>query len=293
MRRRYRKGSSRRRGRRSYKRRYRRAGKALRLARSINRKIDAEVKKQDVNAIIPEGAFTQITPALGTAADNASSLPDFAYLYNVFNTGELSTGTEEQGIRVGDFVGERVRAKYLYLGFHLQMPVRPSDTTSSAQTIQQPLCIRIMIVQDRNYNAAMSANDMITALFGVAQTTTGEAAYVSRADYTLLPINPQQPGRFNVIRDFKMNVAPGYRMDYYKKVMLLQKDLYSSGRFYAGLFNPSSNLGPAESESSWSNMRNRIYALVLYQSPTLYGVAQTGSPDFTLSIQSRLAYYDN
>lgn len=43
-----------------------------------------EVKKMDVNAIVPETSFTQISAALGTSADNATSLPDFGFLYNVF-----------------------------------------------------------------------------------------------------------------------------------------------------------------------------------------------------------------
>lgn len=58
--------------------------KALSRVRSISRKIAGEVKKIDVNAIVPETAFTQITSAIGTSADNATSLPDFAYCYNVF-----------------------------------------------------------------------------------------------------------------------------------------------------------------------------------------------------------------
>lgn len=31
-----------------------------------------------------------------------------------------------------------------------------------------------------------------------------------------------------------MAVAPGWRQDYYKKIMLLQRDLLAGGRFYAG-----------------------------------------------------------
>lgn len=71
MARRYRKArSSRRRFRR---RRFSRRGtarKALRIARSVSRKMAGEVKKMDVNDIIPENKFNQITNALGTAADN-------------------------------------------------------------------------------------------------------------------------------------------------------------------------------------------------------------------------------
>lgn len=77
---------------------------------------------------------------------------------------------------------------------------------------------------------------MIQNLFGVVTSgvTSSQYSYLASADYTLLPINPQEPGRFNVLRDFKMYVAPGYRMDYYKKLMFLQRDLLSGGRLYAG-----------------------------------------------------------
>lgn len=65
-------------------------------------------------------------------------------------------------------------------------------------------------------------------------TTSEGLLYLNAADYTLLPINPQQPGRFKVLRDFKMAVYPYSRCDTYKKILLLQRDLASSGRFYAG-----------------------------------------------------------
>lgn len=81
-----------------------------------------------------------------------------------------------------------------------------------------------------------------------------------------------------------MYVAPGYRMDYYKKIMLLQRDLLSGGRLYAGTDTLASNSAPGQTASTWSNMRNSLYVLLLYQSPTLYGVNTTGSPDFTISI---------
>lgn len=248
----------------------------------------------DVNAIIPENKFTQISNAVGTAADNATSLPDFGFVYNVFNDVTDGTADSEQGIQLGDFVGEQIKAKYLYLGIHLQMPVRPSTTESDPATIQQPLCVRVMVVQDRNYSNALSLGNMILNLFGMSAVSTNASnQYQFSADYTLLPINPQEPGRFNVIRDFKMYVAPGYRMDYYKKLMFLQKDLLSGGRFYAGMQGTPETSAPGQITSSWASMRNRIYVLFLYQSPTLYGVNQTGSPDFTISCQTRLAYYDN
>lgn len=73
--------------------------KALSLARSVTRKMAGEVRKLDVNAIIPEENFTVLTPALGTAADNAQSLPDFGYVYNVFG------GASVQGLEIDDFTG--------------------------------------------------------------------------------------------------------------------------------------------------------------------------------------------
>lgn len=56
-RRRYRKARGRR-SRRRYSRRGRKATKALRMARSLSRKMAGEVKKLDANAIIPENKFT-------------------------------------------------------------------------------------------------------------------------------------------------------------------------------------------------------------------------------------------
>lgn len=55
-RRRFRKSKSGRR-RKHYKRRTV-AGKAIRIARSVSRKMAGEVKKIDVNAIVPESRFT-------------------------------------------------------------------------------------------------------------------------------------------------------------------------------------------------------------------------------------------
>lgn len=135
--------------------------------------------------------------------------------------------------------------------------------------------------------------NMLTALFGLTPTNTGSSVYFNAADYTLLPINPNEPGRFNVIRDFKMYVSPGYRQDYYKKIVLLQRDLYSSGRFYFGTSGNANNNPPGDMSSNILSMRNNIYIVLLYQSPTIYGANTAGSPDFTISLQSRLAFYDN
>lgn len=83
--RRYRRYKSRSRRVRRTRRRARRVStKAIRIARSVSRKVAGEVKKTDLNAIIPETAFTSLTPAVGSAADNATSLPDFGYLYTPF-----------------------------------------------------------------------------------------------------------------------------------------------------------------------------------------------------------------
>lgn len=49
--------------------------------------------------------------------------------------------------------------------------------------------------------------------------------------------------------------------------------MLSGGKFYAGTPNAASEVPPGQEASAWTNMRNRIYVLFLYQSPTLYGVA--------------------
>lgn len=150
-----------------------------------------------------------------------------------------------------------------------------------------------MVVQDRNYAAGLSLNGIVQNLFGVANNAATGGGYLQRADYTLLPINPTEPGRFNVIRDFKMYVAPGWRQDYYKKITLLQRDLLSKGRIYTGTQNLQNADAPGDELTTYAVCRNGIYLLFLYQSPTLYGVNTGGSPDFTISVQTRFAYYDN
>lgn len=61
---------------------------------------------------------------------------------------------------------------------------------------------------------------MVFNLFGVGYEIVGTGPYVNNADLTLLPLNPQEPGRFNVIRDFRMSISPGWRNDYYKKLLI-------------------------------------------------------------------------
>lgn len=86
------------------------------------------------------------------------------------------------------------------------------------------------------------------------------------------------------MRDFKMYVAPGYRMDYYKKLMFLQRDLLSGGRFYAGNTNSAATSAPGLATSGWNYMRNNIYVLFYFQSPTLYSTTAAVTPDFTISV---------
>lgn len=101
------------------------------------------------------------------------------------------------------------------------------------------MTLRIMVIQDRNYtnfSSTPSAGEMYTNIFGITPQTGAATAsnYVTVADCTLLPINPLEPGRYNVIRDFQMNVASGWRQDYYKKVLIKQRDFNSKGRIYFG-----------------------------------------------------------
>lgn len=59
----------------------------------------------------------------------------------------------------------------------------------------------------------MTALQMFGALFGPTPNTTlaNANAYGVAADSCLLPINPNQPGRWKVLRDFRMSVAPGWK----------------------------------------------------------------------------------
>lgn len=112
--------------------------KALSRVRSLSRKMAGEVKKIDVNAIIPEEKFTPLSPAIGPSSDIATSLPDFGYLYNIFQDADDNTPDSVQGINIGDFVGNQIRAKYLYVGIHVQMPNRPTLVAYPSNDLSNP-----------------------------------------------------------------------------------------------------------------------------------------------------------
>lgn len=61
---------------------------------------------------------------------------------------------------------------------------------------------------------------MFSNLFGLTPSTAS-ASYAAYSDVTLLPYNPLEPGRFRIIRDFKMCTSPNGKMDYYKKLTIL------------------------------------------------------------------------
>lgn len=103
--------------------------------------------------------------------------------------------------------------------------------------------MRVMIVQDRNFNNILGSgghnvstvNSLVYNLFGLGQPSGQiSGTYAATADYTLLPINPQEPGRFNVVRDFRMSIAPGWKNDYYRKIYIRQRHMNSRGRIYFG-----------------------------------------------------------
>lgn len=114
----------------------------------------------------------------------------------------------------------------------------------------------------------MTAPTLFNALFGVTSNIilSDSDTYALAADSTILPINPNQPGRFKVLRDFMMNVAPGWRQDYYKKTYIRQREMFSSGRIYYG--NNSATAGqarpPGDETDVKSVSRNALYVLVLY-----------------------------
>lgn len=280
--------------RRRYKRRgFRRRSVLSKKVASLSRKIDAEVKKGDFNQTLQGSTFVQLTPIENS---NFFTLPDYGYLYPVLRVSRSGDPVDSegnptitymnQGDWLGDFIGERIRTKYLYLGFHLQLPYNTESWNS--------VCLRIMVVQDRNYSGQLTLSQLLVNLFGIANTTTAATTtnrqgYLANADYTLLPINPQEPGRFNVMRDFKMSVSPGGRMDYYKKVKIMQRDMLDGGRIYFGTNETAEgvNGAPGDGSSRVDFSRNNIYVLVLYQSNVLQDT------NFYLSIQTRLNYYDN
>lgn len=100
-----------------------------------------------------------------------------------------------------------------------------------------------MVVQDRNYrtynNGVPTADEMFTNLFGYR--INSQQAYLGKVDVCLLPYNPMEPGRFRIIRDFRMTTAPGWRSDVYKRITILQSRTNSKGRIYFGPGGTSSS----------------------------------------------------
>lgn len=78
-----------------------------------------------------------------------------------------------------------------------------------------------------------TATQMFLNVFGLSNSTT-TTSYAANIDSTLIPYNPLEPGRFRIIRDFKMNVAPGWRSDTFRKLTVIQSRLASKGRVYFG-----------------------------------------------------------
>lgn len=164
-------------------------------------------------------------------------LNDYAYCYPVLDQ------SMAQGTQLDDIIGEQIKMKYLYLGFHLQ----------NASTGSLPVTLRVMVVQDRNYReyngGVPTPVEMYKNLFGLTANTV-PGSYIAYSDVTLLPYNPLQPGRFRIIRDFKMNIAPGWRQDYYKKCIILQRHTNSKGKIY---FGPSTDTAAETSEVGWAS----------------------------------------
>lgn len=94
-----------------------------------------------------------------------------------------------------------------------------------------------------------------------------------------------------------MNVAPGWRQDYYKKIYIRQRELLSKGRIYYGETAAEAGQArpPGDETSIKSVARNALYILTLYQAPMDLPVSE-GLSEYSLfnySIQTRFAYYDN
>lgn len=95
-----------------------------------------------------------------------------------------------------------------------------------------------------------------------------------------------------------MNVAQGWRQDYYKKIYIRQSELLSKGRIYYG-DSQEAQAGqarpPGDTTSTKSVSRNALYVFTLFQAPVdnVAGDSVYAPLNFNLSIQTRFAYYDN
>lgn len=91
-----------------------------------------------------------------------------------------------------------------------------------------------------------------------------------------------------------MSVNPGWRADYYKKLYIRQRELLSKGRIYYGNTQPSSGEEPPGNAASVKSVsRNAIYVMFLYQNAMDPQTSTSPISNFSFSVQSRFAYYDN
>lgn len=206
---------------RSYRRRktYRRRRSLRRKVASINRRLAAEVKKNDNCTYVTGAQFQQLTGV---------GIYDYAFLYPVIDD------TMKPGVQLDDINGEMIKLKSLYLGLHLQ---QACDVTNANQV---PVTLRVMVIQDRNFkhynNAIPTMQDMFKNLFGFGGNATPNG-YVQYIDSTILPLNPMEPGRFKILRDFRLRTSPTGSPDVVKRLRILQSQCNSHGKIYFGPAN--------------------------------------------------------
>lgn len=114
---------------------------------------------------------------------------------------------------------------------------------------------------------------MFTNLFGYKTTSTDP--YMTYVDVCLLPYNPLEPGRFRVIRDFRMSTAPGWRSDVYRKSTIIQSRTNSHGRIYFGP-KPADVIYPAGTEGGGDGYAARIYYLISKGAARLPAISVSG-----------------
>lgn len=61
---------------------------------------------------------------------------------------------------------------------------------------------------------------MFTNLFGFGGNQL-PGGYVQYIDSTILPLNPMEPGRFRILRDFRLKTSPTGSPDVIKKLRIL------------------------------------------------------------------------
>lgn len=236
------------------------AYKALRLARQVSRQVAGEVKKFDTS--------TQVSTSNFTAFGTLNSL----YLVDIVDN--------TAGLAYAQLIGNQIRLKYLYVNIRFSLPVDyvPSDVSSALQDRQA--LFRLIVYQDSSQENEVSAAGVINQLFG----------YISanNPDLSVLPLNPMQPGRFNVLTDRFIRVSDGTHQEFVFRHYYYQNRFISGGRiYYGGTIQNSTEIGN-------HGGRNHIYALLIYCPP--YST-QTGAGNVTqltnISCMTRLSYYDN